>query len=226
MWIIVAFGLIVYDNFRNGAAEYDDSKKLKRFRQKFERGTISENMLVKELQILGFNPGAIFHDLYLSNSTGTYTQIDLVLATKVGIVVFEVKDYTGWIFGQAADEYWTQTHFSQQRYKFYNPIKQNKTHVDNLKRRLFFEKSVPFFSVIIFYGDCEIRTEFVLPPQTYLIYKEDLEELLNQIITGNPLAEYTDKKAVIRILQEAVKNGSDDSIVERHISTVKSITGS
>ena len=41
----------------------------------------------------GIKSTAIFHDLYLYNGNGKYSQIDLVVATKVGIVVFEIKEY-------------------------------------------------------------------------------------------------------------------------------------
>jgi len=36
--------------------------------------------------------------LYIRKHNGDFAQIDLVVATKVGIIVFEVKDYRGWIF--------------------------------------------------------------------------------------------------------------------------------
>lgn len=59
------------------------------------RGTWSERDLILELLKNGFNSGALFHDLYLKKYNGRYTQIDLILATKVGLIVFEVKDYGG-----------------------------------------------------------------------------------------------------------------------------------
>ena len=64
-----------------------------------ERGTWSERELVLLLLKNGFPAGAIFHDLYILKPNGQTSQIDLVLATKVGLIVFEVKDYSGWIFG-------------------------------------------------------------------------------------------------------------------------------
>ena len=42
----------------------------------------------------------IFHDLYVEKHKGHFSQIDLVVVTEVGIIVFEVKDYSGWIFGK------------------------------------------------------------------------------------------------------------------------------
>lgn len=64
-----------------------------------ERGTVSEQRLIVTLLRLGYPPEAIFHDLYVGKTDGIYAQIDVVLLTVYGIVVFEVKEYSGWLFG-------------------------------------------------------------------------------------------------------------------------------
>lgn len=63
------------------------------------RGEWSERKVILKLLKVGINPKAIFHDLYIQKPNGEYTQIDVAVATKAGIVIFEVKDYSGWIFG-------------------------------------------------------------------------------------------------------------------------------
>lgn len=171
---------------------------------------------------MGFNRGAIFHDLYLQNAGGNFTQIDLVLATKVGIIVFEVKDYRGWIFGNAYQEYWTQVlAYGKDRYQFYNPILQNQTHVENLKKRLFLQNKVPFYSVIVFYGDCEIKTDLSLSENTFLIYEYEIEETIDNIMQSGTEAQYPNKREIISILNDAVKNGEDPSVVSQHINNIK-----
>ena len=72
------------------------------------RGTPSERELVLELLEKSYHPAAIFHDLYIQKNNGNYFQIDLILATPQGLIVFEVKDYTGWLFGNGRSTYWTQ----------------------------------------------------------------------------------------------------------------------
>lgn len=71
------------------------------------RGEWSERKVILKLLKEGINPKAIFHDLYVQKPNGEYTQIDIAVATKVGIIVFEVKDYSGWIFGNEHQKYWT-----------------------------------------------------------------------------------------------------------------------
>ncbi len=60
----------------------------------------------------------------------TATEIDILMIHEKGIFVFESKNYGGWIFGSKDDHKWTQTFRNGKKYKFYNPIKQNKTHCD------------------------------------------------------------------------------------------------
>lgn len=72
------------------------------------RGTRSERKLIIKMLKKGVHPKAIFHDLYLKRKSGSYSQIDLVVATPQGLVVIEVKDYSGWLFGSERQRYWTQ----------------------------------------------------------------------------------------------------------------------
>ena len=120
------------------------------------RGTSSERFLILMLLRYGINAGAIFHDLYIYKPDGRTSQIDIVVATKVGIIVFEVKDYGGWIYGKGSHQKWTQVlSFGREKHHFYNPILQNKSHITQLQRIL--KEDVPFFSVIVFFGDCELQ---------------------------------------------------------------------
>lgn len=56
------------------------------------------------------------------------TQIDHVVVSNFGIFCIETKDYDGWIFGDAEEEYWTRVIY---KYKdiIRNPLRQNYGHV-------------------------------------------------------------------------------------------------
>ena len=122
------------------------------------RGNPSELDLVRTLIKNGSHPDAIFHDIYLERRNGTFSQIDLVMATPVGLIVFEVKDYGGWIFGSGNSTYWTQVlAFGKEKYRLYNPIIQNRRHIEELRKITPQFANIPMFSVVIFYGDCEFK---------------------------------------------------------------------
>ena len=86
------------------------------------------------------------------------TQVDHILVSRFGVFVVETKDYTGWLFGKAADPTWTQVRFSR-RFKFQNPILQNKRHVRAVQGLLDFLPPGTVKSLVVFCGDAEFKTE-------------------------------------------------------------------
>lgn len=127
------------------------------------RGEWSERRVILKLLEIGINPKAIFHDLYIQNSSGNYTQVDIAVATKAGIIVFEVKDYSGWIFGNERQTYWTQLlSYGKKKIRFYNPIMQNKGHIQAIRECLPQNPGIPIYSVIVFYGS----SICALPPKS------------------------------------------------------------
>lgn len=190
------------------------------------RGTKTERNLVLMLLKAGFPAQTIFHDLYVRNRFGNYSQIDLVLATKVGIIVFEVKKYSGWIFGSGIQNKWTQIlAYGKKKYYFYNPILQNKKHIEDLKVKLTDFQNIPFFSVIVFFGDCEFKDVSLIPQNTFITKSSRAIQVVNKIIKENKPAEYKSKRDVVNILSAAVKNGDNQRIVEKHIQNVKNMLG-
>lgn len=115
------------------------------------RGEWSEHRVILNLLKEGINPKAIFHDLYIRKPSGEYTQVDVVVATKAGIIVFEVKDYSGWIFGNEHQRYWTQVlAYGREKHRFYNPVMQNAGHIQAIRRCLPQNPGIPIYSVIVF----------------------------------------------------------------------------
>jgi hypothetical protein len=193
---------------------------------KTDRGTSTERNLVIRLLKNGIPAQTIFHNLYVKKLNGNFSQIDLVIAAKVGIIVLEVKDYSGWIFGKGYQNQWTQVlAYGKEKYRFYNPIIQNNGHITTLKKQLKQFKKVSFYSVIVFYGDCELKDVSFIPKGTFLTYSERVMEVINSIINNNGLANYTDKYEVIRVLKEAVQNGESMKVRNEHIENIRDMLG-
>ncbi len=96
--IVTKVFIVVYKNIRKNRIRKENRKLLESVTQLY-RGTDSEKDLVLKLLKYKIHPKAIFHDLYIKKGDRNFSQIDLVVATKVRILVIEVKDYSGWIFG-------------------------------------------------------------------------------------------------------------------------------
>ena len=184
------------------------------------RGNPSELDLVRTLIKNGSHPDAIFHDIYLERRNGTFSQIDLVMATPVGLIVFEVKDYGGWIFGSGNSTYWTQVlAFGKEKYRLYNPIIQNRRHIEELR------KITPQFANIpmIFYGDCEFKKLNQIPNEVYIIQPFELQRTLDSITANHPPANYTNKREIISVLNQAKSNGDNKDLKNEHVAYVNSV---
>lgn len=87
---------------------------------------------------------------------GKTTEIDLLMIHEKGIFVFESKNYSGWIFGSADQLNWTQALQNGDKNKFYNPIRQNRSHINALAE--FLERPVSeFMSYIVFSERCTLK---------------------------------------------------------------------
>ena len=146
----------------------------------------------------------------------------MIIITKVGIIVFEVKNYNGWIFGLSNQTYWTQVlAYGKKKYQFYNPIFQNTKHIEDLRKQLPQFKNIPFYSVIVFFGDCSFRNLDYLPDSTFLIKSSIVIEVIKEILEQNEQITYCNKSEIVNLLKLAVVNGGSHKIKEKHIQNIK-----
>ena len=215
--IVLILGLVIYTKIRN--------KKLLETVTKSNRGTRSERKLVLKLLKYGIPSQTIFHDLYVEKRKRRYAQIDLVVPTSVGVLVFEVKDYSGWIYGNDSPR-WTQVlAYGREKHRFYNPIMQNSKHIIDLKKKLSQFENIPFFSIIVFYGDSVIKDFGYVPYRTFIIKPSSLTKLISDILKNSDPAQYTNKREVVNVLKEAVRNGDSPEIRNMHIAHIMNMFG-
>lgn len=201
----------------------------KTYRQKSTKtvstNTDSEQDLVSRLIRYGIESNSIFNNIYIKKHNGTFSQVDVIAITQVGIIVFEVKEYSGWIFGKGQHRSWTQVlNYGNQKYYFYNPILQNQQHIINLKK-LLSNETVPFYSVIVFYGDCQLKEITFVPQGTYITKGYRVTDVISEILDTNKEVEYNDKQNIINILQECAKNGESEEIQNSHVEQIQDMLG-
>lgn len=222
-WAFLIFLFILITIAVNNQRENAHQQSLIQSATGLYRGTPSERELVLELLEESYHPQAIFHDLYMQKKNGNYFQIDLILATPQGLIIFEVKDYSGWIFANGRSTYWTQIMaYGTEKYRFYNPIFQNRRHVEELRKISPQFSKIPIFSVVIFYGDNEFKAIENVPDNVFLIKPSQLSQTIKTITTTNPKAMYTNKQEIASVLKLAHSNGDNPSNVNAHIEFVNS----
>ncbi len=103
---------------------------------------------------------------------GRMTEIDLLMITSVGFLVFEMKNYKGTIYGTPEQEKWTQYFRTVSNHRFQNPIHQNSYHVKALQKMY---PDVPIYSIIVFTNpDCDIRRVAYRTDRTCVICADEV----------------------------------------------------
>lgn len=218
--VLVALGIIVLIVHIIKTKEEEEHHEQIQSVTSLDRGTWSERDLIfKLLNECGIDKRAIYHDLYIRKENGTYTQIDLAVPTPQGIIVFEVKDYSGWIFGNGNSKYWMQIlAYGQEKHQFYNPIWQNRKHINAIRKLMPNNQGVPFFNIVVFYGDSEFKDlNYDATGRVRVIYSTQVADVIKDI-KSLPSAEYGNKREVADVLAEGVHNGCDPEIRQAQIN--------
>ena len=216
--VILVAGFILFRNIQD--------KKLLKTVTELNRGTKTERNLVLTLLKFGISKENIFHDLYVEKSNSHFSQIDLVVVSDIGIIVFEVKDYSGWIYGTGSQLQWTQVlAYGRRKYRLYNPIMQNGKHIVELRKRLTQSQNIPFYSVVVFYGDCVLKKINYVPSGTFLVKSQKVITALKQLLKDNISAGYYDKSEIVQILRESVINGGIENNQIMHRESIRDMLG-
>lgn len=190
------------------------------------RGTYSERHLALKLLHYGIPKEKIFHDLFVEKQPHHFSQLDVVAVTEVGIIVFEVKDFSGWIYGSASQHKWTKVlNYGKEKYRFYNPILQNANHIKELQKQLSHVSNIPFISVIVFYGNCEIKEIDYVPRHTYVSNERRVGDVLDTIFREYHKVHYANEEVVLGVLRNAVLNGAIVENQLKHVANIKDMLG-
>ena len=95
------------------------------------------------------------NNIYIPYKNGT-SEIDILVLHEKGIFVLESKNYSGWIFGNEKQKNWTQVLTKNKKEYFYNPLIQNRTHINALSNYLKIKKT-EMKSIIVFSDRCELK---------------------------------------------------------------------
>ncbi len=107
----------------------------------------------------------------------TATEIDILMIHEKGVFVFESKNYSGWIFGSEEQNSWTQTLANGDKNAFYNPVKQNKTHCDAIRKLTGIPEHY-LMSYIVFSERCTLKK---IPKNRMQLTIIKRDELLDEI---------------------------------------------
>lgn len=175
--------------------------------------------LVREA-ILKLSPyNKILQNLYIPTRNGS-TEIDVVWVSRKGIFVFESKNYSGWIFGSEDSEQWMQIIYDERR-QFYNPVKQNKTHIYALQKLI--KEKIDYYNIIVFSNRCEFKELNIKSNNVFVINYNNIHELISAIWNSSEdMLSEDDADRVYNFLGKYTAENVDPSVIEEHDRYVQS----
>lgn len=165
--------------------EKRDREPLNREEKKGQRG---EDLIADILDTNISGEFQLFRNVYVPNGDKT-SEIDLLMVHEKGIVVFESKNYSGWIFGSMDGLNWLQRFPNGEKHSFYNPVRQNRNHIKALSQHLNIPES-QFYSYVVFSDKCALKkvaenTRFTVITQTSKLAKQLQRTLAESTVSYN-----------------------------------------
>lgn len=159
-------------------------------------------------------------NVYLPRRNSTeMTELDLIYIDRTGIYVIESKNYSGWIFGNEAQQNWTQTMPNKKKFKFYNPIRQNATHIRALQTFLGLPNEV-YHSVIVFSERCQLKAIEVTSPNVHVLKRENLKQFIQkQNQTAKQIFTQGEIESIYKKLLPQMQ--VSEKIKEQHLHTIQ-----
>ncbi|WP_374723933.1 nuclease-related domain-containing protein [Calidifontibacillus erzurumensis] len=177
----------------------------------FDRGNYGEYLTFLYLEKIEGNK-RLLTNLYIPRKDGTTTEIDLIMISEKGIYVFESKNYSGWIFGDEKNRNWTQTLNNRRKNYFFNPIWQNKAHINALKSVVGIDDARLYKSYIIFSERCTLKKVHVTSPEVKVLKRNDLIKAIKKdfifsekVLTTQQVDELYFKLRKYSCIDDAVK---------------------
>lgn len=186
---------------------FDKSPKPEENEYRKKQGQIGEKHVSEKLG--GTIPGKqyLINDITFSDGKGHTAQIDHVFINRKGIWVIETKNYSGSVHGTVTDQEWTHVTRKNISRRFYNPIKQNETHIQRLNSLIFTKNELK--SVVCFiktdikdiYGadnvvELENLNNYVNSNGYEHLSIEEMEDVYRQILKLKKASDITEEEHI------------------------------
>lgn len=181
-------------------------------------GNDGERQVASVLSCLPSSNFKLYNNVMFKTRRGT-TQIDHILVSDKCIFVIETKAHKGMIFGDANSKYWTQCLYGKGRvinkYKFYSPYWQNKSHLKNVIYHL---KTGWVCGIVCFTSDSVDLSHVNCESVTKIEY---LYNLVCNIYNRLSFADYNFYEVCQRLEKENIQSAYYD---RKHVNYVKSLS--
>lgn len=201
IWLFTCHGI---DKIRHPEEWTDEGKS----GEQIVYRTLTDQIHVPENQIL--------RNVYVPTADGKTSEIDLLVVSKKGLLVFECKNYAGNVYGDAQRNKWMQ-YLGKRKSFFYNPFMQNRSQIKHMKKYLEAYGDIPMIPMVatITRGNWKVKN---YGPEDYLLgYNSHLKEILTKTPDSELIAQHF--KEIMAKLQPLSR--PDETVRQEHIEQIK-----
>ncbi|KOS68961.1 hypothetical protein AEA09_10655 [Lysinibacillus contaminans] len=174
--IIVVIFYVKQQNFKSSA--YHKLTNNKMLAVIFNKGRYGEYLTSRIIEKYALTSHKQLVNVYVpKRNSAEMTELDLLYIDRTGVYVIESKNYSGWIFGNEAQQNWTQTMPNKKKFKFYNPIRQNATHIRAIQNFLGLPNE-SIHSVIVFSERCQLKAIEVTSQNVHVLKRDNLKRFI------------------------------------------------
>lgn len=209
--------LLIYDFITIYTSNYRVKSGNGFFKTYFNSGNYGEFKLYRKV-IRKFGKENVYTNLYLNNDNTDYTEIDVIALSVHGIYVFEMKNYSGYIYGSENDQNWTQVLNKFTKNKFYNPLRQNYAHTKAVEKYLELKEN-EIVPVIVFSNHSKLSKINAGLGKNILQIK-DINRLINKnskrqeiIFSKNKIKEFSVKLIERSNMPQEIKNKHIEQVI-------------
>lgn len=209
---LIAFRKSILNYFKS---DYKKENHVGLFKACCDTGTYGEFLTFLELEKFQHHRKIVVNP-YLPRKDKTTSEIDLVFINAIGIYVIESKNFSGSIYGKESDFKWTQILGKTKKSTFYNPIRQNDTHIKVLQDNLKLPRNINFFSVVVFSDRCKLKVS----AETPVIHRRDLIKEINESYKSNK--HILNELQIDEIYKQLKKyTNASKKVKKQHIQNIK-----
>ena len=188
----------------------------------FNKGYRGEYYTYKHLRHLEKDNVKFLFNVYIPKLNGTTSEIDMLMICPKGILVFESKNYSGWIFGNENQKTWCQTlprgRYRSHKEHFYNPIMQNHSHIKHLQ--IFLKEQISMHSIIVFSERCTLKRLQIQSKDVRVIKRHEVATVVSNIC-NNTVTKQLDDKDILDIYERLYPFTQVNQLVkEQHIANI------
>lgn len=181
-------------------------------------GSLGEKLVANFLNRFAKTRGyKVINDIYLPLYDKT-TQVDHILITYYGLFVIETKNYKGSVYVDPSQKEWTHI-VGNDKNDMYNPILQNKTHIDCIRHIISKANiyNVKIENIVVF---TDKKCELFVPKGLPIVKLNKLKKYLKQ----HQFAE--DNDVDVNKLYNAIISAqvTDKSLIAKHNKNVKKMS--